>query len=164
MQNALEHWPVNRWKIIRPHVINIGRTRRAFLNTALTFATMDLKDCLMGRELCVSVVDRLPPFMLLLLAKLNFDARILLRIVSSSTSTFLLLPRSHWSELCKKYNTNFNFTIHWSPALSKKFYRYASSSRPFKTKKLGVSGINITVTNSKTGAIAISNASWRQSK
>lgn len=130
---------MNRWKIIRPHVINIGRIRRVFLNTALTFATIDLKDCLMGRELCVSVDDRLPPFKLPLLAKLNFDARMLLRIVSSSTSTFLLVPRSHCSDLdCsvrKILNTIFQFHN------SLKLYRYASSSRPFKTKKLGVSGI-----------------------
>lgn len=80
------HLPVNRWKIIKPHVIKTGFTRRAFLSTDLTLVTIDLKEYFIGSPLWLSD-DKL---LLILLSMLNLDVRMFERMVSSSSSTFLL--------------------------------------------------------------------------
>lgn len=92
--------PVNRWNIIRPHVIKIGFTRRVFLSTDLTFETIDLKEYFIGSPLWLS--DDKLLFIFILLSILNLDVRMFDRMVSSSSSTFLSEPRNHWSELQKR--------------------------------------------------------------
>lgn len=87
--------PVNRWNIIRPHVIKTGFTRRAFLSTDLTFVTIDLNEYFIGSPLWL-MDDKL---LFILLSILNLDVRMFERIVSNSSSTFLLEPRSHWRDL-----------------------------------------------------------------
>ena len=136
--------------------------RRAFFSTDFTFAKIALNEYLLvGKALRL---DRLTESVKLLF-KLPFAFksvvdRMLDFIVSSSNSTFLSGPRSH----CKDLRNIRIKSIVYQLSLIWKIYLYASSSRPFNTKKLGVSGIYITVINNIKGAPPISIASCRQSK
>lgn len=85
------HSPVNRWNIIRPHVIRTGFTSRAFFSTDFTFVTIVLKEYFIGSPSWL--MDEKLLFMLL--SMLKRDDLMFERIVSSSSSTFLFAPRSH---------------------------------------------------------------------
>lgn len=86
--------------IVRFEILTInGLTSRAFPRTDLTFVTIDLNDSLTGKFLFVIDIDTsASPLLLLAILMLNFDARMLFRIVSSSTSTFLFVPLSHCND------------------------------------------------------------------
>lgn len=120
--------PVNRWNTIRPHVIKTGLINRVFRSNDLKFLKIVSIEALVIK-LVVVIVENL--------SALTFDALIFDFIVSNSSSTFLCGPRSHCSDLWAKYIfTNVIAHFDW-PIVT---YLYASSSRPFNTKKLGVSG------------------------
>lgn len=125
-QFSEEYSPVNRWKIIRPQVMETGLTRRALRMTAFTLAMMashEMRGRCQDRTKPASWLDvdcdccccccrpgwplaALDTVVVVVVAtedirfsRLILDVRTFDRMVSSSISTFLCGPRSHCSEL-----------------------------------------------------------------